>query len=37
MLSAGEEIVDAIAGAPTGAQDRPVNPVAIKSVSIAEA
>jgi cyclophilin family peptidyl-prolyl cis-trans isomerase len=36
-LSAGEEIVDAIAGAPTGAQDRPVDPVAIKSVTIAEA
>jgi cyclophilin family peptidyl-prolyl cis-trans isomerase len=36
-LSAGEEVVDAIAGAPTGAQDRPVNPVAIKSVTIAEA
>ena len=36
-LSAGGEVVDAIAGAPTGAQDRPVNPVAIKSVVIAEA
>lgn len=36
-LSAGEEVVDAIAGAPTGAQDRPVNPVAIKSVTITEA
>ena len=36
-LSAGEEIVDAIAGAPTGAQDRPVEPVAIKSVTISEA
>jgi cyclophilin family peptidyl-prolyl cis-trans isomerase len=36
-LSAGEEVVDAIAGAPTGAQDRPVEPVAIKSVTIAEA
>jgi cyclophilin family peptidyl-prolyl cis-trans isomerase len=36
-LSAGEEVVDAIAGAPTGAQDRPVAPVAIKSVAIAEA
>ncbi len=35
-LSAGEEIVDAIAGAPTGAQDRPVEPVEIKSVTIAE-
>jgi hypothetical protein len=29
--------VDAIAGAPTGAQDRPVQPVAIKSVTITEA
>ncbi len=36
-LSAGEEVVDAIAGAPTGAQDRPVDPVAITSVTIAEA
>ncbi len=36
-LSAGEEVIDAIAGAPTGAQDRPVTPVAIKSVTIAEA
>ena len=36
-LSAGEDVIDAIAGAPTGAQDRPVEPVAIKSVTIAEA
>ena len=36
-LSGGEEVVDAIAGAPTGAQDRPVEPVAIKSVTITEA
>ena len=36
-LSAGEEVIDAIAGAPTGAQDRPVEPVAIKSVTISEA
>ena len=36
-LSAGEEVIDAIAGAPTGAQDRPVDPIAIKSVTIAEA
>ena len=35
-LSAGEEIIDAIAGAPKGAQDRPVEPVSIKSVTIAE-
>jgi len=36
-LSAGEDVVDAIANAPTGAQDRPVQPVAIISVSISEA
>ncbi len=36
-LSEGEAVVDAIAGAPTGAQDRPVQPVAIKSVTITEA
>ena len=36
-LSAGEEVIDAIAGAPKGAQDRPVDPVSIKSVTIAEA
>jgi len=36
-LSAGEKIIDAIAGAPKGAQDRPVNPVSIKSVTITEA
>ena len=36
-LSVGEEVVDAIAGAPTGGQDRPVEPVAIKSVTISEA
>ena len=36
-LSAGEAVVDAIANAPKGAQDRPVNPVAIKSVTISEA
>ncbi len=36
-LSAGEEVVDAIADAPTGAQDRPVTPISIKSVAIAEA
>ncbi len=35
-LSAGEEVIDAIANAPKGGQDRPVNPVAIKSVTIAE-
>jgi cyclophilin family peptidyl-prolyl cis-trans isomerase len=36
-LSAGEEVLDAIANAATGAQDRPVNPVGIKSVTITEA
>ncbi len=36
-LSAGEDVVDAIADAPTGAQDRPVTPISIKSVAIAEA
>jgi cyclophilin family peptidyl-prolyl cis-trans isomerase len=36
-LSAGEEVIDAIVGAPKGGQDRPVDPVSIKSVTIAEA
>ena len=36
-LSAGEDVVDGIAGAPTGAQDRPVEPVSITSVTISEA
>jgi cyclophilin family peptidyl-prolyl cis-trans isomerase len=36
-LSAGEDVMDAIAGAPKGAQDRPVDPVSIKSVTISEA
>jgi len=36
-LSAGEEVIDAIVGAPKGAQDRPVDPVSIKSVTVAEA
>ena len=35
-LTAGEEVVDAIATAPTGAQDRPHDPVSITSVAIAE-
>jgi cyclophilin family peptidyl-prolyl cis-trans isomerase len=35
-LTAGEETLDAIASAPTGAQDRPVNPVTINHVEIAE-
>ena len=36
-LTSGEEVVDAIAAAPTGAQDRPHDPVSITSVTIAEA
>jgi cyclophilin family peptidyl-prolyl cis-trans isomerase len=36
-LTSGEEVVDAIATAPTGAQDRPHDPVSITSVTIAEA
>jgi len=36
-LTAGEDVVDAIASAPKGAQDRPVEPVEIRSVTIAEA
>ena len=36
-LTAGEDVVDAIATAPTGSQDRPVNPVKITSVAITEA
>jgi cyclophilin family peptidyl-prolyl cis-trans isomerase len=36
-LTAGEDVVDAIATAPTGAQDRPVEPVSITSVRIAQA
>jgi cyclophilin family peptidyl-prolyl cis-trans isomerase len=35
-LTSGEEVVDAIATAPAGAQDRPHDPVSITSVSIAE-
>jgi cyclophilin family peptidyl-prolyl cis-trans isomerase len=35
-LTSGEEVVDAIATAPTGAQDRPHDPVSITSVTIAE-
>ena len=35
-LSSGEDVIDAIANAPKGAQDRPVNPVAITSVTITE-
>jgi cyclophilin family peptidyl-prolyl cis-trans isomerase len=36
-LTAGEDVVDAIATAPTGAQDRPIEPVSIRSIAIAEA
>ena len=35
-LTAGEEVVDAIATAPKGAQDRPRDPVRIESVTITE-
>jgi cyclophilin family peptidyl-prolyl cis-trans isomerase len=35
-LTAGEDVIDAIATAKTGASDRPAEPVAIKSISIAE-
>lgn len=35
-LTSGEDVLDEIATAPTGAQDRPVNPVTISSVSISE-
>jgi cyclophilin family peptidyl-prolyl cis-trans isomerase len=35
-LTDGEEVVDAIAGAATGAQDRPVEPVTIERVTISE-
>ena len=36
-VTEGLDVVDAIAGAPTGAQDRPHDPVAINSVTITEA
>jgi cyclophilin family peptidyl-prolyl cis-trans isomerase len=35
-LIKGEEVLDKIATAPTGAQDRPTNPVKIKTISIQE-
>ncbi|MEX0783772.1 MAG: peptidylprolyl isomerase [Dehalococcoidia bacterium] len=35
-LTSGEDVLDKIAGGKTGAQDRPVEPVTIKSVSISE-
>jgi cyclophilin family peptidyl-prolyl cis-trans isomerase len=36
-LSAGLDVVDAIATAPTGSQDRPKDPVSITSVTVTEA
>jgi cyclophilin family peptidyl-prolyl cis-trans isomerase len=36
-LTSGEDVLDAIATAKTGAQDRPNEPVSMKSVTIAEA
>ncbi|WBL37559.1 peptidylprolyl isomerase [Tepidiforma flava] len=36
-LTSGEDVLDAIATAPTGAQDRPLEPVAITRVTIDEA
>ena len=35
-LTSGEDVLDKIAGAKTGAQDRPAEPVSIKSVTIDE-
>lgn len=36
-LTSGEDVLDSIATAPTGAQDRPTNPVVINSITINEA
>jgi len=36
-LTSGEDVLDKIATAPTGAQDRPITPVTINSITIAEA
>jgi cyclophilin family peptidyl-prolyl cis-trans isomerase len=36
-LTSGEDVLDAIATAPTGPQDRPIDPVTIKTVTISEA
>ena len=36
-LTAGADVVDAIAGAATGAQDRPLQPVSITGITITEA
>jgi cyclophilin family peptidyl-prolyl cis-trans isomerase len=35
-LTAGEEVVDAIANAPRGAQDRPAQPVSIQGITVTE-
>ncbi len=35
-LTSGEEVLDAIAAAPTGANDRPQQPTSIQSISISE-
>ena len=35
-LTSGEDVLDSIATAPTGAQDRPTNPVVINSITITE-
>ncbi len=36
-LTSGEDVLDAIATSPTGAQDRPSTPVVIQSITITEA
>jgi len=36
-LTSGEDVLDAIATARTGAQDRPAEPVSIKSITVVEA
>src|SRR6478672_9140555 len=36
-LTSGEDVLDRIATAPTGSQDRPTQPVSIQSVTISEA
>jgi cyclophilin family peptidyl-prolyl cis-trans isomerase len=36
-LTSGEDVLDKIANAPTGAQDRPINPAMINGVEITEA
>ncbi|WP_394794173.1 peptidylprolyl isomerase [Armatimonas sp.] len=36
-LTAGEDVLDAIATTPTGAQDRPSTPVTIRTITITEA